>query len=100
MDGDFLVALILKLIGSIAGAILSLVFLPPKNRAEFTTRAVFSVLSGILFGDALRDYMHWLDTPRMNIAAAALLAMLSWFIMGTLIRLIGAWKGPPSDKNE
>jgi hypothetical protein len=92
MGNGFLVDLALKALGSVSGAVLALVFQPPKNRAEFVTRAAFSVISGLIFGDIAREYFKWADTWQMVLAASAATAMLSWFIMGAVVRLIGAWK--------
>lgn len=95
--GDFLVDLLLKLVGAFAGAVLALVFQPPKNRAEFVTRAVFSVLSGFLFGDIVRDYFKWPEDWQMLLAAGAVTAALSWFCMGAVVRVIGTWKPPKGE---
>lgn len=94
LDGDGL-AIVLKAVGSVAGGVLALVFQPPKNRAELTTRSVFSILSGMLFSDAVKDYLHWPDTWQMFLASAALTAMLSWFVMGAITRIIGKWNPKP-----
>ena len=91
-SGDFLQTLILKLLGSVAGAVLALTFQPPKNRAEFVTRTVFSILSGFLFGDVTRGYFQWPATWQMYLASSAFTAALSWAIMGAVVRIIGTWR--------
>lgn len=95
--GDFLLDLLLKLVGSVGGAVLALIFQAPKNRAEFVTRAGFSVLAGFLFADVVRAYVKWDDTWQMLLAASAMTAALSWFIMGTIVRVIGAWRPPKGE---
>lgn len=87
---DLLVATILKVCGSLAGAVLSLIFLPPKTLAEFVTRCGFSVIAGILFSEPVREYLRWAPTLQMELASSALTAMLSWFVMGAVTRLITA----------
>lgn len=85
--------LLLKLAGALGGAILALVFQPPKRLSEFVTRSVFSILSGLLFADAVHEYLKWGATWQMDLAAAALTSMLSWFVMGAVVRVVGKWTG-------
>ncbi len=94
MDGVFATAILIKGGAAFAGAVLALTFQPPKTRAEFVTRVVFSILSGLLFGDVVREYFKWAETWQMVTAAGALTAMLSWFIMGAVTRIIGKWNPP------
>lgn len=82
----------LKFLGAVSGAILALVFLPPTTRGEFIRRFSLSLASGIIFGDPAKDYLRWPDTWQMYLASSAGVAMLSWFVMGAIVRLIGAWK--------
>ena len=89
-------AAILKSAGSLAGATLAFIFLPPKTLGQFAQRGIFSVGSGLLFGGNVLDYLHWADTPRRSIAADAITAMLSWFVFGAAVRVIGKWM--PSGK--
>lgn len=86
--------ILLKIAGSLAGAVLALVFQPPKKLSEFVTRAVFSIMSGMLFGEAIHDYLKWGATWQMELAASALTAMLSWFVMGAVVRVVGRWMPP------
>ncbi len=90
-ENALLVALI-KIGGPVSGAILALVFQPPKTRAEFVTRSVFSVMSGLLFSEPAREWLKWADTWQMGLSAGALTALASWWIWGATIRIIGAWK--------
>lgn len=86
--------LLLKIAGALAGAILALVFQPPKRMSEFVTRAVFSIMSGVLFGEGVHAFLKWGETWQMDLAAAALTSMLSWFVMAALVRVIGKWNPP------
>ena len=94
MAADLVVDLTLKAIGTVGGSILALSFQPPKDRAEWIYRSVFSLLSGALFADATHDYLKWPQTWQMDIASAAATAMLSWFLMGAVVRFINVWKPP------
>lgn len=92
MDFAAVLALIAKAGGSFAGAALALIFLPPKSIAEFWTRASFSIISGVIFADTVRDKLAWPETIDRLIAAGAGTSALSWFCMGMIVRVIGAWK--------
>lgn len=83
---------VVKFLGSVSGSVLALVWLPPKTRSEFVRRAVLSLVCGFIFGDVLRIQLHWPDTWQMDLAASAASAMLAWFVMGAVVRVIGSWK--------
>lgn len=82
----------IKMGGSVIGAALALIYLQPKTVAEFTTRSAFSVIAGYLFSDPLRDWMKWPAIINYELASATLAAMLSWFVMGAVVRIIEAWR--------
>ena len=90
----FWTAIALRVLGAIAGTVLALVFLPPKTRTEFIRRASLSMICGIIFGDAVRDYLKWADLAQMDIASSAGTSMLSWPVVGAVIRVIGKWTPP------
>lgn len=85
-------ALLAKLVGALIGAFLALVFQPPKTRAEFVTRSVFSVFAGFVFSTPVREYLKWIPTLEMELASSALTALLAWYIMGAVVRIVGGWK--------
>ncbi len=91
--GAVTTTLALKFLGAFAGAVIALVFLPPKTRNEFFRRAGISLLTGLIFGDAVHDYLKWAPSWQMELAASALTAMMSWFVIGAAVRIIGSWKG-------
>lgn len=91
MSVEVVGAILIKFLAGLGGAILALSFQPPKTIAEFVTRTVFSVLSGMLFAGQVRDYLKWPITMETDIAAGALTALLSWWIMGAVVRIAGAW---------
>lgn len=89
--------LAIDLLGALAGALLALLFLPPKNRFEFRRRFLLSLLSGVIFADPARTYLGWEPIWQKHLAASAGVAMLSWFLVGAAIRIINRWT-PPKDE--
>lgn len=93
---DDLTAGMIKAIGSANGAILALVFQPPVSKRDFVVRSLFSFLSGVLFGDPIRQqYLKWPETWQMWMASAALVALASWWCWGAVLRILGTWKPKP-----
>jgi len=90
---DELSAALIKALGSVGGSILALVFQPPTTTRDFIIRSVFSLLSGLLFGDPVRtEYLHWPESVQHVVGAHALVALVSWWAFGAATRIIGAWK--------
>jgi hypothetical protein len=89
---DDLMVAAAKVAGSFFGSLLALIYQPPKNWPEFWTRATFSLLSGALFAGPMREFLKWSETIEMYVAAAALVAALSWWAMAALVRIISIWK--------
>lgn len=83
---------IAKAVGAVLGSILALAFLPPNNMRDFVTRSVFSLISGFVFSDPVRVWLKWDADISMNMAAASLTALASWWVWGAVVRLIGAYK--------
>lgn len=98
MSVELATAVAIKFAAAFCGAVLALVFQPPKTRAEFYTRAAFSLISGMIFAGQVREYLKWPISLDTDIASGALTALLSWWIMGALVRIIDAWKGPAAKK--
>ena len=90
---DDLTVLIAKAVGSFFGSLLALVYQQPKTKAEFVTRSVFSIVSGMLFAPPMREFLKWGETVEMWIAAAAMTAAVSWWAMAVIVKLIGNFKG-------
>ncbi len=87
-------ALLAKMVGALSGAFLALVFQPPKTKPEFFTRAVFSVVAGFLFSSPVAQYLKWEPTLETELASGALTALLAWWIMGAVVRIVGSWRPP------
>lgn len=94
MSVEVVTAIAIKFLAGVGGAILALAFQPPKALSEFVTRSIFSILSGMLFAGQAREYLQWPITIETEIASGSLTALLSWWVMGAVVRLIDAWKGP------
>lgn len=92
IDGDVFAALI-KAGSAVVGAALGLVFQPPKTRNEAFQRAVFSTVFGFVGADPVRiEYLKWPDTMPNWIASVVLVALVSWWLFGAVVRIIGIWK--------
>ena len=86
------VTILFKVIGSVGGAVMALVFIYPKTSREFWTRLLFSIPAGIMFGGAAREWLKWPMTTEMILASSAVTAMLSWWVMGAFVRLADNWR--------
>lgn len=86
--------LLLKVLGSSAGSLLSLVFMLPKTIRDLFTRAIGSFIAGLVFAPQIIDYLHWLPSDETTISAAALAAFASWWMMGAITRVITVFKAP------
>ena len=88
-----MIAAAIRTAGAVCGAVLALVFQPPVDMKELRRRSFFSTGSGFLFGDLIRtEYLHWPGTWEMWLAASAITAMASWWVFGTILKVISAWK--------
>jgi len=85
--------LLLKWIGSLAGAALSLLFMPPRNWREFRRRGAFAVIAGMVFATPVRDYTYLSNDAEGLVAGATIAASVGWIAMETLVRLVRAYKG-------
>jgi hypothetical protein len=95
MPHEIVSGLLLKWIGSLAGAALSLLFMPPRNWQEFRRRGAFSIVSGMVFAVPVRDYTALSNDAEGLVAGAALAAAVGWIAMETLVRLVRAYRREP-----
>ena len=93
MSAELAMAIAIKLAASACGAVLALIFQPPKTKPEFYTRASFSIIFGVVFASQAREYLKWPINFETDFASGAMTALLSWWVMGAVVRVIGAWKG-------
>jgi hypothetical protein len=93
---EIVTGLVLKMIGSVCGTILALVFSPPRNRREFRRRASFSLIAGVALTPVATYFLPIGNDPESLVATACGTAFVSWWVAGTLRRVIAAWN-PPAD---
>lgn len=84
--------LILKLIGSVAGAALALLFVPPRDMKAFRRRGIFSVISGMIFAIPARDFAGFSADAEGLVAGACLSAAIGWAAMDALMRFTRNWR--------
>lgn len=89
---DATIAAMIKVGGALGGAILALVFLPPKTTKEFWQRLLFSGIAGTLLSDITREFLRMPDTMSMWMASATLTALASWWMWGAAVRILSKWK--------
>lgn len=79
---------VVKALGALGGTIVALVFQPPKSVNEFYGRSAVSIVSGLLFGDALREnWLKWPDTFGSNLAAFGVVSLTSWWVLAMAVRI-------------
>ena len=84
-------SLLIKGAGTLAGTILALIFIPPRSMAGLFRRAIFSLISGPVFGPIALDYLKWTDTMEHQIAAMASAAFISWWLAGAIVAAGRKW---------
>lgn len=84
--------LFLKFIGASAGAVLALVFVPPRTLQGFFRRGAAALISGPIFAPYVQTWAGFSNDTDGLISAACLTAFGSWWLMGSAVRLINGWK--------
>lgn len=94
MQSDFSLTLFfIKLIGGIAGSVISLSVLIPANRRETIARTATGVSSSVLLTTPLSDAIGWGELgPEYLLAASGLTAFAAWFLFGLIARTASQWK--------
>jgi hypothetical protein len=82
---------IAKLVGGFAGAVLALIFIPPKTLAGFFRRSIASLITGPVFAPVTHAQFGWADTWEMWLAASALTSFLSWWLLGVIVGAAKKW---------
>jgi hypothetical protein len=83
--------IVAKVIGVLSGALLALVFDPPRSRTGFMRRTVVAVVAGYIFGHVVLHLLEWPETSENMIAAWCISSASSWYIMGKARKLIDAY---------
>lgn len=88
---EVLTGLILKLIGSVCGTVLALIFAPPRSRRDFRRRGAFSLIAGVVMVPVVRHFVPMANDPETLVAVACITAFVSWWAAGTARRIIKTW---------
>lgn len=91
---EVLTGLILKLIGSVCGTVLALIFAPPRSRRDFKRRGAFSLISGMVLVPVVKHFFPIADDPETLVAVACVTAFISWWAAGTFRRIVKNWETP------
>lgn len=90
---------LIKAVGAICGAILSLVYDNPHTMRELLARAVFSSMAGFIFAFVAIDRFGWAETMQHWLAASALMGAVAWLLAGVATRVLRAMNSwPPGAK--
>lgn len=100
MTPEILSAMILKLAGSFAGAVVALVFVPPRTTSGFFRRSIVALIGGAVFAPYVQYKGGFSPDNEGLFAAACLAAFVSWWCAGALKRAAEAWLPPRSTKEE
>lgn len=83
--------LVPKLVGAFAGALLSILFIEPKNSREGWRRFVGSVIAGPIIATFVLHQTQWPPTWEFVTLSALIAAFLSFPVMKTGYRVIQIW---------
>ena len=85
---------IAKVLGSTAGAGVSLIYLVPKTRREAASRFLTGVSFGLIFGGPTGLWLterlglgHELSGPEVMLAGSAAASLCAWWALGVLSRV-------------
>jgi hypothetical protein len=89
-----------RMIGALAGAAISLVYLLPKSEREAISRFLTGVISGLIFGGPMGVWLAarlgiegYLSATETMLSGAAAVSLCSWWALGLLERLAKRWGG-------
>jgi hypothetical protein len=100
MTPEVVLALTLKFVGSMAGAALALVFVPPHTIQGFFRRASAALICGMVFASYTRAWVGFDNTGEGRVEAACLTAFVSWWIMGTGVKIIRGFRKEDQETEE
>ncbi len=83
--------LIPKLVGALAGALLSILFIEPKNMKEGARRFVGSLIAGPIISALVLHQTQWPDTWEFIALSSCIAAFLAFPVMKTGYRVAQAW---------
>lgn len=99
--GDASPALLLaKVIGALAGSIVSLAYIMPRGRREAAIRLLVGMVTGLVFGGTagvkiadMLDLLGKVSAFEITLTGAALSSLCAWWGLGALQRLAERWPG-------
>ena len=80
-----------KVVGVLSGALLALVFDPPRSRTGFIRRTVVAIVGGYIFGHVVLHLLEWPETTDNLIVAWCISSASSWYVLGKARKLIDAY---------
>lgn len=83
--------LIPKLVGALAGALLSILFIEPKNMRDGARRFFGSLIAGPLISALILHQTEWPVTFEFIALSSAIAAFLSFPVLKTGYRVAQAW---------
>ncbi len=86
-----------KVAGALVGAVIALVFVPPRSRWGFARRFTAAMLFGPTFGPYVQLRLGFGEGA---FAASCLAAIVSWSLLGALKRVADAWQGPKAGQED
>lgn len=75
--------------GAVVGSVMTFLVAWPTGWRDFTTRAVVSLASGVIFGPVLRDHFGWAELPPFILSSSAVTSLFAWSSIGMVMRIIG-----------
>lgn len=92
-------AVAIKIGSAFAGAILALIFKPPRSRGEAWRRLAFTVIAGAAAGGPMwAEVLRWQDTVENMAFATLLAAAVSWFVAPVFLAALKGLGTPPKPK--
>jgi hypothetical protein len=92
MSVEIATGLIVKLLGALGGAVLAVVFVPPRTIKGFVRRITAALIAGPMFGPYAQAWAGFSDTWEGMAGAACLVAFASWWLMGAIKRALDVWQ--------
>lgn len=83
-----------RLIGAVAGTLVSLAYMLPKSRSQLWRRAFVSLLTGLAAAGAIADKLNLPENHEGIMSAAFLGAVGAWGALAALSKITRAWQGP------
>jgi len=87
-----------KLIGSIAGSIISLAYILPRGRREAALRLAVGLITGLVFGSTVGlktaetlGLLKHLSVFEITLIGSTLASLCAWWALGVLHRLHDRW---------